>query len=414
MRGMAWKASLLVALVLSRGAALAGTLVGQVSGLIPPKGILLSSVGHVAHFSSSTAATLPLLLGQMASSAADFPAISTAPGFTYRYNPDVKAFERTSGSLGAIFVDRADTIGAGKLDVGASYTYVSFDTFNGDDLNGLNFTLAHQHTAAHPAYEKDTLTITLNRFKVDSHVVSLFGTYGITDRLDVNLLVPVVQTSLVLDGSARINDISGLNFHQFANGKDATSLGHVSGAKLGFGDILLRSKYRLTDSSNYNLAAALTIRAPTGTEADFQGFGDVTVTPGLVGSIPIGPHDLHANLGIEADPENTERSRARYGIGGSFRVLDPLTAVVEIFGSSGLAQEHVSRDVPVVDNNGNPIDHRTETKATNFRTDIVNLALGAKVSPMSNVILFAAAILPVTSDGLRSDVIPTGGIEVSF
>ena len=41
-----------------------------------------NAIPHRAHFTSASVATLGLLVKQRAASAADFPAISTAPGFT--------------------------------------------------------------------------------------------------------------------------------------------------------------------------------------------------------------------------------------------------------------------------------------------------------------------------------------------
>src|SRR6266852_114197 len=92
---------------------------------------------HTAHFSSASLAALGLLVKQLAPSAADFPAISTAPGITYRYNPQLQAFERSSTSLGPVFVERPETIGRGKFDFGFSYLFVDFDELNGKNLDHL-------------------------------------------------------------------------------------------------------------------------------------------------------------------------------------------------------------------------------------------------------------------------------------
>src|SRR5262249_19679597 len=65
-----------------------------------------NAIPHRAHFTSASLATLGLLVKQMAASAADFPAISTAPGFTYQYNTQLQVFERSSNLLGPVFVER--------------------------------------------------------------------------------------------------------------------------------------------------------------------------------------------------------------------------------------------------------------------------------------------------------------------
>ncbi|MGH8580129.1 MAG: hypothetical protein ACREVK_08420 [Gammaproteobacteria bacterium] len=90
-------------------------LVDNISGLFGPNGITLTeqpipptpgaggpTTTHTAHFTSDSLATLGLLTQQLASSAADFPAISTVPGFTFRYSPELQAFERSSENLGPV------------------------------------------------------------------------------------------------------------------------------------------------------------------------------------------------------------------------------------------------------------------------------------------------------------------------
>ena len=47
-----------------------------------------------------------------------------------------------------------------------------------------------------PDFEADTADLTFEEFDLESHVLSLYATYGITDRWDVNVLVPIVFTSL--------------------------------------------------------------------------------------------------------------------------------------------------------------------------------------------------------------------------
>ena len=48
------------------------------------------------------------------------------------------------------------------------------------------------------------------------------------------------------------------------------------------------------------------------------------------------------------------------------------------------------------------------------RSDVVDLALGVKLNLVGTLVGFASAIVPVTSDGLRADVIPPAGFEWSF
>ena len=113
---------------------------------------------HTAHFSSSSLATLGLLVKQLAPSAADFPAISTVPGFTYRYNPQIDEFERSSASLGPVFVERAHTLGQGKFDLGFSYLFVDFDELNGKSLNRLARSVFLRYLRPHRSLGRQLVT----------------------------------------------------------------------------------------------------------------------------------------------------------------------------------------------------------------------------------------------------------------
>lgn len=130
---------------LGAGNASADSLSNQLNFIFGQQGITLTEQGapggvpHTAHYTSSSLAALGVLVQQLAPSAADFPAISTVPGVTFRYNPAIQTFERSSGSLGPVYVERPQTLGRGKFDFGVNYLYVDFDELDGDELDGLAF-----------------------------------------------------------------------------------------------------------------------------------------------------------------------------------------------------------------------------------------------------------------------------------
>jgi outer membrane putative beta-barrel porin/alpha-amylase len=65
----------------------------------------------------------------------------------------------------------------------------------------------------------------------------------------------------------------------------------------GVGDLLLRTKYHFLSLNGFNLASGLSLRLPTGDEDDFQGLGDVVVTPYLTVSQEYGRFDFHLQVG---------------------------------------------------------------------------------------------------------------------
>lgn len=419
----------------------ARSLSDQISLLYGERGITLTDVvtpgppdvAHTAHFTSDSLANLGNLVKQLAPSAADFPAISTVPGLTFRYNAQLQAFERSSTSLGPVFVERPQTLGGGKLDFGFSYLYIDFDEFEGDDLDGFQFArLAHNDCCGtrpnnpqdnfDPTFEEDTADLTFDKFRLRSHVASFFATYGITDRWDVNILLPVVFTSLRVKARADLNNESGTNTHRFGDnsvcdsGSTATRcFRSIDDDKTGVGDLQLRTKYQLFSNEAFSIASGLTLRLPTGDEDNFQGIGDPTLTPFLTLAQDLGPVNLHANSGIEINFDDSDRSRVRYAAGATVRLIEQIAFLVDVIGSSNLQTDRVSTRVPLF--RGAEIPDGEEIRSRKISTDIVDLNVGFKISPFGterSVVGFGTVFIPLNNDGLRADAIPAVGLEMGF
>jgi hypothetical protein len=56
----------------------------------------------------------------------------------------------------------------------------------------------------------------------------------------------------------------------------------------------------------------------------------------------------------------------------------------------------------------------TRTFSTKIRPDIVDLAVGFKANIHGALVGYANVFLPLNDDGIRADVIPSAGLEVSF
>jgi hypothetical protein len=344
------------------------------------------------------------------SRATDFPATATTPGFTYKYNPDLSIYERSSTSLGPAFLERADTVGKGRGDIGASYLHADFQELDGDDLDGLERGVLSQDLDV-----LDATVVTFDELDLFADAFYFSGTYGFTDRLDANVLVPVFYTRL--DNTQLQTTTAFGNFS--TSGDDDVA---------GPGDLQLRGKYRF-DRDNWWVKSAfgLSLRVPTGSEDDFQGVGDVTLTPSVVLNRAIRNNDLHLSFGTEINPKELDRSRATYGIGASLGLLARLTINADIIGTSQFNDEDVSRFV----SGASPSDVNeirqvlpdvtvksapggSDVVFTLDRQDVVDLAVGFKVNPFGKVVLFTSFIVPLTDDGIRTDFIPAFGIESSF
>ncbi len=313
----------------------------------------------------------------------DFVVTATAPGFFYRFDPELGVPERVPFPVGAIYVEPAYTIGPGRFDLALSYQYAEFTELDGEPLEDVLDDL--------DSAERNTfLDIQTTKFKLRSHVLSLSSTYGLTERWDVNVLLPLLLTSLELRGGSQVL-VDFVPF--FRTHVDASE------EKFGVGDVLLRTKYRLPDLATFNFASLLTFRAPTGEEDDFQGLGDVVVTPALAATRSFGRFEFHANVGLDVNADDFERNRIRYGLGGTSRLANPLTVFADVIGSSAFQGDRLSE---------------AGIAGEVARTDIVDVAAGVKVTLPGDFLVYLAAIVPVTRDGLRPDVVPAGGVEIAW
>jgi hypothetical protein len=421
--------------LLAAPAAQAESLSAGLENLYGERGITLdvdrANVPHQAHFTSESLATFGLLARQFAANAADFPAIGTSAGFAYRYDPKLEVFEAVTSNLGSVFVERAHTIGEGKLQFGFSYLYVDFDDLDGDDLDTLTFRgLEHNDCCApgapppspgDPSFEIDTADLFFEKLALQSHVFFLTATYGLTGWWDVNLLLPVVQTSLDVRARAVLNDESGSDTHFFdVNTGRRIDTRSFDEDKLGVGDLLLRTKALLFAHDAARGAAGLTLRVPTGDEDDFQGLGDTTLTPFLTASNEMDKFEVHASAGLDINFDDADRSRIRYGGGVSYQIQEHTAILLDIVGSSNVVVDRLGVTVPQFVNAPGTSEATpttlpvTQRFTKNVFTNVVDIAPGVKTVIGESWIGYVTFFVPLTDDGLRAAFIPSAGVQATF
>lgn len=327
---------------------------------------------------------------QLSSNVGDFPAVSTAPGLTFSYDSSTQLFERSSTSLGPVFVERARTIGKGKFEFGASYLFIDFTELNGKNVDG--FSLG-------PRVGGSGGSIVIEKFGLHQHIIPLFATYGITDRWDVNLLVPIVDSAF----NARVSVGFGGNRFSFATENNG----------IGIGDVYLRTKYRLLGFSQFNLAVGSIMRFPTGDEDKLRGKGDYIIEPFLAASQEYDRFHFHLSSGLEVNIDDSDRSRVRYSGGVAVDILkQQLALTLDLLGSSNLKTDRVVGSVPSF---GGPpgVPSLPSRFVSPLNTNIIDLGLGLKGS-IGPVTGFFTAFVPITDDGLRADWIPAFGIQMGF
>lgn len=338
------------------------------------------------------------------------PVTSASPGVTFTFDPASGAFVRDTEILGQLLLERARPIGRGRFNVNVSYQYVALDTIDGEDLDHLSDTngqIREPGTGGRARF-----TIPRFRLSLVTNQVTTNVTYGITDDLEVNLAIPLIQSDLS----------TGFTLRQTAGSSDLRfQRKTIDGSHFGIGDIFLRAKYRFLTGRWGDVAAGLVLRAPAGSKDDFQGTGDWEVTPAFYAStrqIPLGgPFRAqgYLNAGIDLNAGSVDDSEARFGVGIDLAIAERVTLGVAFLGREPFARSSAPGTFDLV--RGGPGRARTAPifGIDGGRPSYYDVAVGGRVSIWrDSLYAFGNVIVPLNDDGFRSNVIPLVGLEYTF
>jgi hypothetical protein len=323
-----------------------------------PRGLVLNSddvqldgSNHAAHFNSAFQSEFRLMNVALTTQLATVPLPSPASGFTYTFDPATGTFIRSTRSFGPILTDRGETIGRGKLAFGYTYQFFSYDHLDGLPLTSVPAVFTHDDFQTGGGRSDVVATVNTIEATVNQFTGAL--TYGVTDRIDVSLAVPVNRTRLALLSNATIHRIgtgSNVAVHYF---RDPDAIGGYGSTRqfmsedsaAGIGDLVTRVKATLMREGSRAFAVGLDLRLPTGDEQNLLGAG----APGLRGfaamSASLGPIAPHANVAYQWNGSSAIAGDVRagvkgnlpdnfsYAIGSDVLVASRLSAIFDVFGS---------------------------------------------------------------------------------
>lgn len=373
----------------------AGKLADLIPGLYGGDGISLGPPGGIPrfHVEIDTATRINQLGEHIASEISLFPFSSSAGGFTFAFDENLGTFVRTTEPLGPLLAEKAPTLGRGRLTLNFfSYTDFKYDEFNGERLDHLRRVAQLNADVIPPSNRRDLFELDTILFKFDFdirvRIFSLAATYGITDRLDVGILVPIARIDMNIESKARIkislkNPFPGVN--NFAEPPHDAARGHAT----GLGDLVLRAKYHLLKSDLVDIAGVVLSRLATGDEKDFLGTGTTTLRPFLVFSRTLfGKVTPHLNIGYEFNLDRHDKNSLRYALG--FDAGTPRWTVAgDVLGSHELDGDGIG-------------------------DDLVTASLGVKWNPWKKLLLSGNFQFPLNKEGLRSNLTATFGVEYAF
>lgn len=388
---------------------------------------------HGSHFVPSAVAAngslISFLTSAISLNVANTPIGSTSGGESFRFEAGVPV--RTSTSAGPIFAERGQTLGKGRTVLGVGQTTSHLSSLRGVPLSNIQLFFTHQNVdfagcdsiygascklMGVPALENDVMQFDLN-LDLNVQVTSVYATYGVTDNLDVGVIVPVVSATLHGESNANIFPFGGTTAAHFFAGTPSNPVLNASrtvdGSAWGLGDVAVRAKLSVHQSDRTNVALLGEARFATGDQENLLGSGQFGAKGLAIVSARFGDFSAHANAGYEFRGGG-EQNDAILATGGFDHLLSSkVTLAADVV--SELQVGHSKLVLP------GPVQYDVPFKRTvnptsipDIADDIVNGSLGFKFLPGAGFTIVTNALVPLNRGGLRSTFTFTTGLEFAF
>jgi hypothetical protein len=440
-----------------------GGLVGTNNGgpLVPTGNL---GVGpHEVHFQDASAASLGPLNEEIGTQISQLPLASPASGFIFSFNSGLGVVSRSTQSFGPVLTDRAETIGKHRLFIGFSYQYFDFDRADGVDLRKFGAVYQHEPEPnlcigqppntppffcmnGEPLFTNDVIATT-NHIDLFVNQYTGVATFGITDRLDVSVAIPILNVRMSAQSDANIHSFEPPNpvivpigdnqLHQFASPSPNPSNEIVYGptralfsrgrTTTGIGDVIFRGKFRVLQRERSGLSVGVDVHTPTGDAMQFLGQGTVGVRPFVTFS-RTGRVAPHASFGYQRNGDSVLAGSAT-GTMTSTRVVKShlpdiltydagidaglnrrITVSADFIGQSLLSAARIKAS-SFTDLGGNVLSNITASKGT---VNQESIAVGAKISPFGKLLITANVLFRVNDAGLTSKPTPLIGASYTF
>jgi hypothetical protein len=444
-------------------------------------GALAVKFDHQGHYASDFQQNLTPLTTAIASELSFLPLASPSSGLSAVFDKSLGAFVASNDSYGPILSERAGTVGRHRIYLGVSYQYFNFGSVDGLSLKNLPVVYLHQDDCAdgptsctppagtpvvfcsvnggvssstgpirnlgNCAFVRDYIQ-TINRIDLKLHQTTMFVSFGLTNRVDVAVAVPILDVRMRVTSDATIvpNSLSGL--HVFPNPDAATCTSSIPPAgsscyaenfatgrgSAGIGDVTFRVKGTLIKGEHNGVAAGVDVRAPTGDELNFQGTGAWGTRVFGIWSYS-GRFSPHVNAGYEWNGSSILGGNVFTGTKGSLpneffysagievRVVKRLTAAADLIGQRVFNGQQLVRSTttvlgpcvtPAFPNCTTPGPASTVPSIAGITSsyNITNAAAGLRFNPIGRLLISGNVLVKLDQGGLRANVVPL--VAVSY
>jgi hypothetical protein len=297
--------------------------------------------------------------------------------------------------------------------VGAVFQHTTFQSVGGRALTDLEDSASYGF--GNEVYRSSSSL----QVAIDRTIVS--GTYGVHDRVDVGVIVPV--------GRARVSGFSST--YQLYLGEASTDRTDSSGSSFGIGDLVIRTKAALPTRNGFDTAAMVDLRLPTGDSEKLLGTGYTQAKVLFIAGSTLGSVTPHANVGYTfggsgmtfgednrwtgsfGDPELIRRQPSEefnYTFGVDMSATPTITVAGDVIG-------RVVKDTAgmrLFDSGASDPDRVIFLEVTPGTVHLLLGAVGAKVSVGGSWLATGTILFPLNSNGIKPAVTPVIGFERSF
>ncbi len=355
------------------------------------------------------------------------PLASPASGIIYTLDPRV-GVPVASGTetFGPVLVDRGETLGAHKLFLAFTYQHFSFSSIDSVNLNKIPILF----TACETTYGTCGPIATKNRIDPKINQYAVFGTFGITSRIDVSVAVPINNARLGIAGLSCTPPYCSTPEAFSPSGGNGALVQFTSkslrGTAMGVGDIVFRGKFQIFRGEKIRFAAGTDVRIPSGDALNFLGTGATGVKP-FAAISRSGRFAPHVNVAYQWNGSSiiggsTPGTRANlpsnffYDIGADVGATKRITVAGDILGEyvhqalrlqpasiTPIATSLVPTPVPV-----------TTVGISSGSFPTLQASGGLKYKPFKQLLISGNALFSLSHNGLRNEPVPLIGASYTF
>lgn len=382
---------------------------------------------------AENASLIGFITGAISTSIASIPIGATTSGVTFRFEGGVPV--KTSTSAGPIFAERAQTLGRGRAVAGIGRNSFRFSTLRGVPMDNIQFIFTHQNVDFEgcdeannggdcsqmgvPNLENEIITFRLD-LDLSVTVTTLYATYGLTDRIDFGVVVPVVSTRMDGQSSAQIIPFGGPTAVHFFDGTPTrpglSASRSVTGSSLGLGDVAVRTKISVHDAQRSSLSLLGEARFATGSASDLLGAGGWSARGIAVLSGRINAFSPHLNVGYVYHSRRDDllwSDAVLATVGFDHLMTERVTIAVDLVSALQVGDSRLR--LPDEVTYDTPFQRSIRpTTIPDRRDDLVNGSLGFKFTMPRGFTVVANALVPLNRGGIRPDIIYTTGVELNF